>query len=138
MRMLMHSSSIPCKHNHISPFLPRLSWPDSLRKPALPSTTLFPLLPRLVLRRFNSSAYGMNDFSLFSAKDCRPKKNLSLTVESGNEFNPKPHFRNRVAQIFSQEYDIRQRKKEMQNYMKSIEKAKVDMQRNTNDPILNH
>ncbi|KAL6531898.1 Chloroplast protein FOR GROWTH AND FERTILITY 2 [Orobanche minor] len=103
MGTLMHSSSIPCKHNLISPFIPRLARPDSHRKPAPLSTTSFPLLPRLVLRRFNSSACGINDFSLFSAKDCRPEKSSSLAVESGNESNHKPHFRNRVAQIFSQQ-----------------------------------
>ncbi|KAL6497917.1 Chloroplast protein FOR GROWTH AND FERTILITY 2 [Orobanche hederae] len=117
MGTLMHSSSIPCKHNPISRFIPRLARPDSHRKPAPPSTTSFSLLPRLVLRRFNSSACGMNDFSLFSAKDCRPKESSSLAVESGNESNPKPHFRNRVAQIFSQQ-------QKFAKYWKAFEEVK--------------
>ncbi|KAL6535122.1 hypothetical protein OROMI_026496 [Orobanche minor] len=116
MGTLMHSSSIPCKHNPISPLITRLAPLDMHRKPAPLSMTSFPLLPRLILRRFNSSACGMNDFSLFSAEDCRPKKSSSLAVESGNESNPKPHFRNRVAHIFSQQ----------QNYLhEMLKKAKM-------------
>ncbi|KAL6561038.1 Chloroplast protein FOR GROWTH AND FERTILITY 2 [Orobanche gracilis] len=102
MGRLMHASSISCKHNPISPFLPRLARTDSHRKPAPPSTTSFPLMPRLVLRRFNSSAC-MNDFSLFSAIDSRPKKSSYLAVELENDSNPKPHFPNPVAKKFSQQ-----------------------------------
>ncbi|KAL6528181.1 hypothetical protein OROHE_015131 [Orobanche hederae] len=57
MGTLMHSSSIPCKHNPISPFIPRLTPPNMHRKPAPLSMMSFPLLPRLVL-----------------PKDCRPEK----------------------------------------------------------------